>query len=192
MHVCDLTHFRYDSNIDIPETISTENDRVSFLKAIAQLVVCRFYVYNLAKYFKARIKLNLKRLYGADGYAVKELLKVASLLNQAHTMAGIETVIVAEDTQTKQMSSSKFLDNVKMIRNITTELTENGATLYDLLEKETDLRVCSISVKLRMGQRARQGAIAVPHNMEKIKAHIVQKNQETTEMITSLTVNNFY
>lgn len=29
---------------------------------------------------KARIKLNIKRLYQADGLAVKELLKVATLL----------------------------------------------------------------------------------------------------------------
>jgi clusterin-associated protein 1 len=29
---------------------------------------------------KARIKLNPRKLYGADGYAVKELLKVTSLL----------------------------------------------------------------------------------------------------------------
>ena len=29
---------------------------------------------------KAQIKLNPKKLYAADGYAVKELLKVASLI----------------------------------------------------------------------------------------------------------------
>ena len=32
---------------------------------------------------KAHIKLNPKKLYSADGYAVKELLKVASLLYAA-------------------------------------------------------------------------------------------------------------
>ena len=32
---------------------------------------------------KARVKLHTKRLYAADGYAVKELLKVASLLYDA-------------------------------------------------------------------------------------------------------------
>ena len=32
---------------------------------------------------KATIKLNTKKLYSADGYAVKELLKVASLLHSA-------------------------------------------------------------------------------------------------------------
>lgn len=32
---------------------------------------------------KAHIKLNTKRLYGADGLAVKELLKVTSVLYDA-------------------------------------------------------------------------------------------------------------
>lgn len=33
---------------------------------------------------RARVKLNLKNLYQANGFAVKELLKVAALLHQAH------------------------------------------------------------------------------------------------------------
>ena len=32
---------------------------------------------------KAHIKLNTKKLYSADGYAVKELLKIASVLYSA-------------------------------------------------------------------------------------------------------------
>ena len=32
---------------------------------------------------KAHLKLNTKKLYSADGYAVKELLKVASILYSA-------------------------------------------------------------------------------------------------------------
>jgi len=40
---------------------------------------------------KAHIKLNTKKLYGADGYAVKELLKVTSVLYSAmKTNAGNE------------------------------------------------------------------------------------------------------
>lgn len=31
---------RYDQNVDIPDSIATENDRIAFLKSIAQLVVC--------------------------------------------------------------------------------------------------------------------------------------------------------
>ncbi len=32
---------------------------------------------------KAHLKLNTKKLYGADGYAVKELLKISSILYSA-------------------------------------------------------------------------------------------------------------
>lgn len=37
---------------------------------------------------KARMKLNIKKLYAADGHAVKELLKIASLLYEATNKAG--------------------------------------------------------------------------------------------------------
>ena len=39
---------------------------------------------------KARMKLNIKKLYSADGLAVKELLKVASLLYKATEKATFE------------------------------------------------------------------------------------------------------
>lgn len=36
---------------------------------------------------KARMKLNIKKLYSADGLAVKELLKLAQLLHKARAQA---------------------------------------------------------------------------------------------------------
>ena len=48
---------RYDETANIDDDISTESDRVFFLKAVAQVFMS-----------KARIKLNLKRLYAAGGY----------------------------------------------------------------------------------------------------------------------------
>ena len=45
---------------------------MNFLQSVAQVMLT-----------KARMKLNIKRLYSADGVAVKELLKVASLLYKA-------------------------------------------------------------------------------------------------------------
>jgi clusterin-associated protein 1 len=38
-------------------------------------------------YIKARLKLNIKRLYAADGKAVRELLKLADLLYTASLCA---------------------------------------------------------------------------------------------------------
>jgi clusterin-associated protein 1 len=63
----------------VVDDISTETERVKFLQATAQIMLT-----------KARIKLNIKRLYSADGLAVKELLKVASLLHKATQKAAVE------------------------------------------------------------------------------------------------------
>ena len=48
-----------------------ESERVEFLTQIAALMAA-----------KARIKLNTKKIYAADGRAVQELLKVASVLSR--------------------------------------------------------------------------------------------------------------
>lgn len=56
---------RYDPTCEISDNINEERDRVLFVKSICQLFLT-----------KARIKLNPKKLYEANGYAVKELLKV--------------------------------------------------------------------------------------------------------------------
>ena len=70
---------RYYPGVDIADEIATEQDRVHFLQSVAQVMLT-----------KARMKLNIKRLYSADGVAVKELLKVASLLYKATEKASFQ------------------------------------------------------------------------------------------------------
>ncbi len=70
---------RYYPGVDIADEISTEADRVKFLQSIAQVMLT-----------KARMKLNIKKLYSADGNAVRELLKVASLLYKATEKAAVD------------------------------------------------------------------------------------------------------
>ena len=60
---------RYDPQADISDNIEEERHRVEFIKQVATLFAS-----------KARIKLNTRKLYGADGYAVQEILKVATVL----------------------------------------------------------------------------------------------------------------
>lgn len=50
---------------------------------------------------KAHIKLNTKKLYQADGYAVKELLKVTSVLYSAMNTKGVERTDVSEEDSSK-------------------------------------------------------------------------------------------
>ena len=64
--------YRYDPGTSVSDDITTEADRVLFLQSIAQSMLT-----------KARIKLNIKRLYAADAVAVKDLLNMAALLYKA-------------------------------------------------------------------------------------------------------------
>ena len=50
----------------------TFQDRVIFIRSVVQFMAT-----------KAHIKLHAKKLYQADGYAVKEIIKIASVLYDA-------------------------------------------------------------------------------------------------------------
>lgn len=67
---------RFDPDTAIVDDIGTPAERVHFLQAVAQTL-----------YIKGRLKLNIKRLYAADGRAVRELLKLANLLHKASQQA---------------------------------------------------------------------------------------------------------
>lgn len=73
-----MTH-RYDPNTDISDEIDEEKNRVEFIKSVTLLFAT-----------KARIKLNPKKLYQADGHAVQEILKVAVMLYKAYNTTGNE------------------------------------------------------------------------------------------------------
>ncbi|XP_039258244.2 clusterin-associated protein 1-like [Styela clava] len=122
---------RYDPNVTLPTDTDTEQDRVIFIKSSSQFVAT-----------KAHIKLNTKRLYMADGYAVKELVKIASVLYSAmkstHSSDGKEND--SGDASSLSFDIDSKIQDLKAVRKLSTEITERGALLYDLLGKEIDLR----------------------------------------------------
>lgn len=83
---------------------------------------------------KARIILNPKKLYEATGYAVKELLKIATMMYKAMQSSGniMEEEEMGQNTMMDFNMSSK-LHNLKAARTLATEITESGAKLFDLL-----------------------------------------------------------
>ena len=85
---------RYDPIAEIPDSIDEEDDRVNFIKSVVQL----FSV-------KARLKLNPLKLYQANDAAVKELLKVASMLIKAMNSSVAED----EDSSTVEFNLSNKL-----------------------------------------------------------------------------------
>merc|ERR1719359_1681268 len=108
--------------MEIFEEIRTEHDRVAFLKSVAEQL-----------FVKARVKLNLKNLYASNGFAVRELLKVAQLLHDAHRNATTEN-----DDDNETMSAAdigpghKFTD-IKQTRALSADITKYGARLHELL-----------------------------------------------------------
>ncbi|XP_057603285.1 clusterin-associated protein 1 isoform X6 [Hippopotamus amphibius kiboko] len=121
---------RYEPQTDIPSDVETEQDRVFFIKAIAQFMAT-----------KAHIKLNTKKLYQADGYAVKELLKITSVLYNAMKTKGMEGSKIGEEDISKfKFDLSLKIADLKAARQLASEITSKGASLYDLLGKEVELR----------------------------------------------------
>ena len=122
---------RYDPKMDISDDIEDEKDRVSFIRQVCQLFAS-----------KARIVLNPKKLYEATGSAVKELLKVATMMYKA--MQSSENLAEEEDLGGSQsmmdFNMSSKLHNLKAARQLATEITESGAKLYDFLGQERDLK----------------------------------------------------
>lgn len=117
---------RYDPEINITDNIETEDCRVDFLMSAAQALLT-----------KAKIKLNAKWLYAADGHAVKELLKVATMLYNA---SQIQAQSTTEDEDEGSLAINSRLKDIKGARTLATDITDRGARLYDLLGKEKDVK----------------------------------------------------
>uniref|UniRef100_A0A3B3RXL8 Clusterin associated protein 1 n=1 Tax=Paramormyrops kingsleyae TaxID=1676925 RepID=A0A3B3RXL8_9TELE len=154
---------RYEPQTDIPSDVETESDRVFFIKAIAQFMAT-----------KAHIKVNTKRLYQADGYAVKEMLKITSVLYNAMKTKEL----TAGDKPEEDSSKFKFdlgskIADLKTARQLASEITSKGAALYDLLGKEVDLREMRIAaiarpLEINETEKALRSAIKeVLENMQK-------------------------
>jgi clusterin-associated protein 1 len=123
---------RYDPHIEISEDISTEQARVKFLQQCAEALQAT-----------ARIRLNIKQLYKADGFAVKELLKLSSVLYQAiqNTNKGNENI--KESGVNSSLSSSSLnsrLEELRSARHLSGEIVESGSRLFSGLGQEENVR----------------------------------------------------
>ncbi|CAG0920706.1 unnamed protein product [Notodromas monacha] len=174
---------RYDPDVDVPLDVDTEQDRVIFVRSVAQLVA-----------EKAHVKINTKRLYEADGHAVKEMLKVAKLLYGAvkdsdgepmgtesgggggtsGTEGGAREVPVMFDAQAK-------ISQLKRTRQLATEITVSGAKLYDLLGKEMHLR------QARNTALGRQLELAdVENNLRRAVSQVEQEIRSTSDGVDNI------
>eukprot|EP00954_Amorphochlora_amoebiformis_P001005 79394-Amorphochlora_amoeboformis.AAC.1 len=116
---------RYDPTAEISDDLNSEKGRVEFLKGIAETMAA-----------KARIKLNIKSLYRGDGFAVRELLKIAKVLH--------ESLRATPNSEEKSISHGSTLqtklDELKAARNLSNEIVESGSKLFTLLGQENKLK----------------------------------------------------
>lgn len=89
---------------------------------------------------KTNVKLNTKKLYQADGYAVKEMLKMTVLLYEAQSSGGVEQNRPGSNQNALNFDISDKINELKTTRQLASQLTINGATLFDLLGREVELR----------------------------------------------------
>ncbi|XP_060642236.1 clusterin-associated protein 1 isoform X2 [Anolis sagrei] len=162
---------RYEPQSDIPSDVETEQDRVFFIKAVAQFMAT-----------KAHIKLNTKKLYQADGYAVKELLKITSVLYNAMKSKGMEaTAVGEEDTGKFKFDLGSKIGDLKTARQLASEITSKGASLYDLLGKEVELREMrteAIARPLEINETEKVMRVAIKDILEQV--------QKTKDMLNNV------
>ncbi|KFV80757.1 Clusterin-associated protein 1, partial [Struthio camelus australis] len=165
---------RYEPQTDIPPDVETEKDRVFFIKAVAQFMAT-----------KAHIKLNTKKLYQADGYAVKELLKITSVLYSAMNTKGMEhTEVNEEDSSKFKFDLGSKVADLKAARQLASEITSKGASLYDLLGKEVELREArteSIARPLEINEAEKMMKIAINNILEQV--------QKTKDMLNNVALD---
>lgn len=91
------------------------------------------------------IKLNLKKLYQADGHAVQELLKLANLLyrsaKESAEIKSEESPFISTTNRPNQTQTMNKINEIKNARKIASEITLQGAELFDMLTKEAEIRV---------------------------------------------------
>jgi clusterin-associated protein 1 len=161
---------RYDPAVSISDDIDDEEQRVEFIKRIVELVA-----------MKTRLRLNSKKLYSADGYAVQELLKLAMLLRDAQVASYKLPPDV--DADVDQNLTSRLHDLPKT-RSLCSEIIESGAKLYDLLRKEPELRSGRQSALRFLDGMSRNLESNSDHDFidQQVSSQLVRQDTQLTEL----------
>ncbi|KAA0187208.1 hypothetical protein HAZT_HAZT007472 [Hyalella azteca] len=123
---------------DLPSIVETEHDRVLFIRMVAQFMAT-----------KAHVRLNTKKLYQADGFAVQEILKALTLLYSALQNNDPDNDLEDEGGTTHNFDMSNRTGELKQIRALASNITTKGAALFDLLRREVNLREMRTNVMNR-------------------------------------------
>lgn len=136
---------------------------------------------------KTNVKLNTKKLYQADGYAVKEMLKVATLLYDAQNNSNAEQNQSSSNKDAVNFDISDKINELKTTRQLASQLTINGATLFDLLGREVELREIR-NMKIARQFDTSEIEVALKDVVENTRKEI----GETKKQIDNVKVKIFY
>lgn len=124
----------------------------------------------------------------ADSQAVKELLKMTSMLYEAQSQS-TNDLLLSENQTTINFDISDRLKDLKATRQLASQLTINGAALYDLLGREVELREIRNS-KLANQYDTSEIEVAVKEVIESTKNEIEEtKHQIENVKVINLTYN---
>nr|CCA23227.1 clusterinassociated protein 1 putative [Albugo laibachii Nc14] len=175
--VSDLLYWmvkKYDPASNVTGEIDTEEDRVEFVTQVASEVL-----------LKARIRLNPKKLYAADGFAVKELIRLADTLYRASRISTATSEGVyddEDDVSIKSVVASRVRDP-KATRQLSHDLMQSGVKLYDLLEAELEIRNARQSALRFLDALGNSGDDSIEErHLERSVKEIVSDTQKTAEM----------
>eukprot|EP00411_Alexandrium_monilatum_P119218 CAMPEP_0175679408 /NCGR_PEP_ID=MMETSP0097-20121207/24269_1 /TAXON_ID=311494 /ORGANISM="Alexandrium monilatum, Strain CCMP3105" /LENGTH=436 /DNA_ID=CAMNT_0016986231 /DNA_START=36 /DNA_END=1346 /DNA_ORIENTATION=+ len=164
---------RFEPSCNLSEDISTESHRVEFIKAVCQKVVLR-----------TGTKLNAKKLYGADGYAAKELLRLAQVLYDAQKSVG-ETPPDGMGEESFTLNSK--IANLKSTRNLCSQIVESGAGLFDLLQKESEIRADrEKTLRFLDGMSRNLGSNSESEVVEKAVASLLGNHSQNLEQLKQM------
>ncbi|EAY18646.1 clusterin associated protein, putative [Trichomonas vaginalis G3] len=111
----------YDPEIVILAELSNEHGRVEFVRGIVQQMA-----------IKSGIRLNPRKLYASDRFAVRELLKIAVPIYR-----GISSSGRLADTKTTSFPKNQ---NTQKISQLSATVPRHSVELYDQLDKEVQIR----------------------------------------------------
>ena len=112
----------YDPDIVIISDLSSEAGRVEFIKSTVQQMAIR-----------SGLRLNPRKLYQSDRFAVRELLKIAAPIYR-----GITSTSQREDSASRPKES--ILPSAKKISQLSASVPKHSVDLYDQLDKELMIR----------------------------------------------------
>lgn len=112
---------RYDSGAVIFGSSDSEVDRIVLTRSCVEFWV-----------IKAGIKLNPLKLYSGSAAAAEELLKVVQLIMKVPAKTGAKL----SDGRTREVDIEDKVEDRQRGRELSSELTTLGATLYELTDKE--------------------------------------------------------